>query len=178
MSAREPLGTGMPHHQEVPRAALIGAAVLVLGALGLAAGVRLSGVNIHQAAAPVPRLVRELWFVDQANGAVQVLDAESGQQIATLEPGQDGFVRATLRTFVHERRMRHVGPREPFRLLADGAGRLLLEDRATQRSVELEAFGPTNAAAFARLLTAGHPAARAGAGTAPAETGHPGAHSL
>jgi putative photosynthetic complex assembly protein len=42
----------------------------------------------------------------------------------------------------------------PFRLTDWTDGRLTLEDRSTGRSVELRAFGATNAAAFARLLTA------------------------
>ncbi len=40
----------------------------------------------------------------------------------------------------------------PFRLSAWSDGRLTLEDPATGRAVDLEAFGPTNEATFVRLL--------------------------
>lgn len=138
--------------QEVPRGALLGAGALLAATLTLAAGMRWSGATLHPTA-PVPRLTRSLWFADLPSGGVRVLEAPTARTIAVLAPGTNGFVRATLRTLVQERRTLHVSATEPFRLIADGSGRVVLEDPATGRSIELEAFGPTNAAAFARLLT-------------------------
>jgi len=42
----------------------------------------------------------------------------------------------------------------PFHLALHVDGRLTLEDPVTARTIELEAFGPTNSGAFARLLPA------------------------
>ena len=43
----------------------------------------------------------------------------------------------------------------PFELIARADGRLTLIDTATEARIDLESFGPTNAAVFARLLTLG-----------------------
>ena len=48
----------------------------------------------------------------------------------------------------------------PFRLTRYADGRLALDDPSTGAHVELRAFGPTNEAAFARLLPAGAPTTR------------------
>jgi putative photosynthetic complex assembly protein len=45
----------------------------------------------------------------------------------------------------------------PFRLALHADGRLTLEDPATSRTIELQAFGPANSGAFARLLPANAP---------------------
>lgn len=138
---------------DVPRGALLGAGALILATLTLAATVRLSGAQIRPAPV-VPRYERDLWFLDRPGGAVGVLDARTAREIAVLAPGTNGFVRATVRTMAQERLTRHIDSSEPFHLAADGSGRIVLADPATGRTIELEAFGATNAAAFARLLTA------------------------
>jgi putative photosynthetic complex assembly protein len=51
-----------------------------------------------------------------------------------------------------ERRLRRLFADPPFVLSSHADGRLTLADPATGRSVNLEAFGPDNAGAFARLL--------------------------
>jgi hypothetical protein len=43
----------------------------------------------------------------------------------------------------------------PFQLALHTDGRLTLVDPAINRTIELEAFGPANSGAFARLLTPG-----------------------
>jgi len=72
--------------------------------------------------------------------------------LAVLEPGEGGFVRSTLRSLVRERRRQGVGDGPPFEVSIPGPGQVLLADPATGRRVPLEAFGPTNAAAFARFI--------------------------
>ena len=69
-----------------------------------------------------------------------------------LEPGTNGFVRSTLRTFVRERKAFKVGNELPFRLQRIQNGQLLIRDSATGREVDLWAFGQTNAKAFSRFL--------------------------
>jgi putative photosynthetic complex assembly protein len=138
----------------VPRLPLAGAGVLVLLSLAAVAALRLSGAPPMTVAPSPVTIERQLAFADAAGGGVDVLDARSGQRIAHLKPGSDGFIRATVRSLVRERRAQHLGAETPFVLSSHADGRLTLADPATGRHVNLEAFGPDNAGAFARLLAA------------------------
>ena len=135
-----------------PRGPLLGiGAVLALAILAAAAG-RMTGAATP-AADGAPIVARDLRFADQLDGAVAVIDAAKDQRIATLAPASNGFLRATVRGLVGQRRRENKGADTPFRLTAWQDGRLTLDDPATGRRVELEAFGHTNEAAFARLLS-------------------------
>ena len=90
-------------------------------------------------------------LLQEADGGVVVVDGEA-TGVARLAPGTNGFLRATLRGLVRERRRNGLGAEAPFRLTAHADGRLTLQDAATGRLVDLEAFGATNAGAFAALL--------------------------
>ena len=82
-------------------------------------------------------------------------DARNGSLVALVQPGQDGFLRAALRVMA-QARLREGLPRDPpFRLTRWDNGTLSLDDLASGRRINLEAFGPSNAAAFARLLHQG-----------------------
>lgn len=135
-----------------PRGALLGAAGLVLLALLAAAAGRLAGLapTLVPQAQPVTSI--ELRFADQADGSVAVYAEADGHLVELLPPGSNGFVRGVLRGFARERRRNEVGQAPPFRLTRWSDGRLSLADATTGRTVELEAFGPTNLAAFAGLL--------------------------
>jgi putative photosynthetic complex assembly protein len=96
---------------------------------------------------------------DAADGSITLRDAEHGDLVATVQPGADNFIRATLRGFA-QGRLRAGLPREvPFRLTRFDDGSLRLDDALTGRSVDFGAFGPSNFAAFARLMP-DHGAAR------------------
>lgn len=139
-------------HETLPRGLLLGLAGFALAALLLAAGARLTGVGTsHQDDAP-PVAVRELRFEDRPDGAIAVVDAKNGLLVATADPGTNGFLRSAVRGLVRERKRQGVGAEVPFRLSARADGRLTLEDPATGRRIDLESFGATNAAVFARLL--------------------------
>lgn len=138
--------------QPLPRAPLLGAAALVCATVLTVATVRLAGIEPGTPRDAAAAASRELLFNDRSDGTVEVHDARTHRVVETIAPGNDGFVRATLRTLARERIRQGIGPETPFRLSARTDGRLTLEDPATQRRVDLEAFGPTNAAAFARLL--------------------------
>lgn len=131
------------------------AAVAVLTVAGTAA-VRWSGTTAVPAAQPTvtpTQFVRTLHFGDTADGGVAVRDARSGAVLDTLH-GEQGFVRGVLRAMTRERRIRSVqASTTPFELGIAADGRLKLHDPATGMQLDLEAFGPTNAGAFARLLT-------------------------
>lgn len=135
----------------LPRGALLGAAALIgLSVIG-ATIARLYGLS---ATPPPPAAVietRDLRFADRADGAVVVTDARSGED-QVLAPGTNGFVRGVMRGLAQERLRQGADGTTPFQLTRWSDGRLSLTDPVTHRSVYLEAFGPTNAAAFAALL--------------------------
>ena len=142
--------------QTIPRGLLLSAAALVLIALVAVSAVRLSGTNIHSpdAAAVATRSLR---FEDRPDGGVAVLDARSGREIERVQ-GEAGFLRGALRAMARERRKRDLGNEAAFDLIGRADGRLTLFDPATGERIDLESFGPTNAAVFARLLTLNNPA--------------------
>lgn len=154
MSARIARG-GPGGAPTIPRAALLSMAAVVVLALGSAAAVRLSGVDIREpdAAAVETRLLR---FDDLPDGRIAVVDAASGARVDTVE-GESGFVRGTLRGLARERKRQGLGPEQPFELIGRADGRLTLRDPATGRIVDLESFGPTNAGVFARMLGSASP---------------------
>jgi putative photosynthetic complex assembly protein len=124
--------------------------LLILIAVGLA---RLQGYSAQQAdAATVWQ--RDLIFTDGPAGAVLVIDAQSQKEIAKFE-GEQGFLRSTLRALVRERRREGMGAATPLQLIGRADGRLTLLDPSTQQRIDLEAFGPSNAAVFANLRLAG-----------------------
>ena len=94
---------------------------------------------------------RELRFLDRDDGAV-VVQAADGHEIAVYK-GEQGFLRGTLRGFARTRHLDGLGPEQPFQLSRWSDGRLTIDDKSTGQHVELMAFGPTNVAVFAPLLT-------------------------
>jgi putative photosynthetic complex assembly protein len=64
-------------------------------------------------------------------------------------------LRSTLRALARERHRENIGPQAPFVLVGRTDGRLTLLDPSTGQRIDLEAFGPSNAAVFASLRLAG-----------------------
>ncbi len=127
-------------------AGLMGFVTIVVG-LGRSEGIGLS----HMPPAAIVGSV-DLTPEDRPDGSIVIRDARSRTVIARVEPGQDNFVRATLRGFGQSRLRAGLTPEEPFRLTRFGDGGLELSDPATGRVVNLGAFGPSNFAAFTRLF--------------------------
>jgi putative photosynthetic complex assembly protein len=136
----------------VPRGPLMAIAALVAMSIVAVAGVRMSGVGSTQMPPDSPVAVRDYRFVDRPDGSIGVIDADGGATVMEIEPGTNGFLRSTMRGLARERKRASIDAQVPFRLIAHSDGRLTLEDPATARRVDLGAFGPTNAAAFARLM--------------------------
>jgi len=127
-----------------------GMLLLILMGVGFA---RLQGYSAQEAdAATVWQ--RDLIFTDGPEGTVLVIDASSQKEIAKFE-GEQGFLRSTLRALVRERRREGMGPETPLNLIGRADGRLTLLDPSTRQRIDLEAFGPTNAAVFGNLRFAG-----------------------
>ncbi len=107
-------------------------------------------------ATPVARA--DLLFEDRPDGAVVVRREPDRAVVSVLAPTTNAFVRVTLAGLVRERRREHQPEHgRPFTITRWADGRLTLDDTATHRLIELEAFGPDNEAAFARLLDAAEP---------------------
>lgn len=137
-----------------PRGALIGAAILIATTIALAGTARMTGIGTTRMAAALAVDIREVRFADQRDGSIAVTEAGTDQEIAVIPPGTNGFLRGALRGLARERKRQNLDAGPAFRLVRWADGRLTLEDPATGRVIDLAAFGPTNAGAFANLLTA------------------------
>jgi putative photosynthetic complex assembly protein len=126
----------------------------MLVAVGLA---RWSGLDPRTPDAAV-QWQRDLQFRDVAGGDIAVLDHRTGQQVASFT-GEQGFLRSTLRALARERRRENLSADAPFLLIGRTNGRMTLQDPSTGQRIDLESFGPSNAAVFARLRLAGNEAA-------------------
>jgi putative photosynthetic complex assembly protein len=98
---------------------------------------------------------RSLAFFDETDGTVRVEDAFSGEEIASFEPGTGGFVRSSVRSLVHQRRINGIGRATPFELIEWDNGQLTLRDTTTGTGLELASFGADNRAVFAAMLKQG-----------------------
>ncbi len=142
----------------LPPLVILGAAgVSILAAL---AGNPASGSGANQAGETAAVRLVELQFVDRADGGVDVLDAELEAVIETIRPGEGGFVRATMRGLASERKRTGIPVDPPFHLYETAEGHLILRDPETGRLVALDAFGQTNAGAFAIFLGSSHDASK------------------
>jgi len=136
-----------------PRAPLIGLFAMV----GLSLAAAVAGRMTHTAVVEQPTgslvAARDLRFADGADGSVIITDARDGSPVDVLT-GENGFIRGTLRGLARTRRSEGIGSEDPFHLASWSDGRLTLDDPATGRHLELEAFGSLNTEVFGRLLTA------------------------
>lgn len=138
----------------IPRSVLIGAGLLVATTILLSGIASRTGLGTSEMPASPPIRELELRFEDRSDGAVTVLEAETGRVVAVLPPGSNGFVRGVLRALARERKLREVGPEQPFHLARRADGRLSLTDPSTGQRIDLDSFGPTNLRAFENLLDA------------------------
>jgi putative photosynthetic complex assembly protein len=134
-----------------PRWVLWSVAGILVFTLGAVALVRITGNGPDQLAAATisERLLR---FEDRPGGGVAVIDGETGQLLTTVT-GEQGFFRGALRALTRDRTARKIGSEQPFKLISRTDGRLTLFDPVSGQRVDLESFGPTNAAVFVPFLT-------------------------
>ena len=141
------------HPQTVPRAAIIGAAILMAATVAFAAVARSERLE-HPEPQSVPVESVEVSFEDEPDGALSMTDPTSGHELTRLAPRSNNFVRGVLRGMYRTRKLESVDHGAAFRLSRSSNGRLSLDDPSTGRRVELDSFGPTNSAAFEALLVA------------------------
>lgn len=141
----------MPKIDTFPRWVLWATACLLAFTLGAVALVRITGNGPDQLAAATvsERLLR---FEDSPGGGVAVIDGETGKLLTTVT-GEQGFFRGAIRALARDRIARKIGAEQPFKLISRADGRLTLFDPVSSQRVDLESFGPTNAAVFAQFLT-------------------------
>ncbi len=142
------------HPDPFPKAPLLGAAGVVTIALLAAITPRLLGVGKVTVSPGVPISQHELRFEDAPDGSALVRDAASGSIVIVLAAQTNHFVRGTVRGLVRERRREGIGSVPPFRLSRLADGRLTLEDPATRRRIDLDAFGRSNVGAFSAIMDA------------------------
>jgi putative photosynthetic complex assembly protein len=102
-----------------------------------------------------PAQQRTLRFFDEPDGTVRVEDGATAEVLARYGPGEGGFVRASVRSLVHQRRIRGQGPQVAFELTRWSDGGLTLGDPVTGYTVEVSAFGPINRSVFEQMLPVG-----------------------
>lgn len=146
-------------HEEirVPTGALIGAGLLILLTVLTVAYFRISGQEPTAQIPPSEDVLsaRELKFRDSDNGSVIVFEtgADGTDQVVHEVPsGEGGFIRGVLRSLARARNARGISRDHPFLLELHGSGTLVLEDPQTGQRIDLQAFGPSNIAAFRTLL--------------------------
>lgn len=147
------MASALLRNGSLPRGMVLGTVIVMAGTLVLATLGHDAPVNPAEAGAQ-PTASRDLRFSDRADGAVVVTNAQTGRELDVVEPGTEGFVRGAMRGLVRQRRIAEIGPDMPFRLSVWPDGRITLQDTANGNTMELHAFGRTNAEAFLRLLSA------------------------
>ncbi|MFN3989574.1 MAG: photosynthetic complex assembly protein PuhC [Erythrobacter sp.] len=95
---------------------------------------------------------RAIQFYDEDDGTVRVEDAATGEVVGRFGIGEGGFIRASVRSLVHQRRIRGKGAEVPFTLQGWSDTSLTLIDPVSGRSVEVANFGPDNRMVFANML--------------------------
>jgi putative photosynthetic complex assembly protein len=154
MSETAQVGKGGHHAEKMPRGVLIAAGVLVAFALVATFYGRSADVGVSHMPAAQAYQTLLLHFVDQDDGGIAIRDASDGTVIAKVAPGENGFLRSTMRGFARARKRSDIGADAPFTLTRWTDGTISLTDEKTGRRVDLDAFGPNQTATFAKLLAA------------------------
>jgi putative photosynthetic complex assembly protein len=137
----------------VPRGAILGAVALIVFAIVVAAGGRLTGVGAVRADYVRSVQTTSFRFEDRPDGGISVIAPETGAVVGVVPAGTDGFVRTVLRSLAFDRRRHHAGSEPAFLITKWADGHSTLDDPVTGRRVDLAAFGAANMQTFANLLT-------------------------
>jgi putative photosynthetic complex assembly protein len=143
--------------EQFPRGALIAIGALVGLSLIATTAVRLERLYGPPATplaelAPAPATSVDLRFSDEADGSIRIIRAVDSNLVASVRPGEGGFIRGVMRGLARDRISRHIGAKPPFRLSLNRDGSLWLLDTATGRLIDLDSFGLSNRDSFRNLL--------------------------
>ena len=135
----------------LPRTFLFGAGSAVLATV-IAVAVGVANKAPPQPPTEAPRAALTVRFIDQPDGAISVVNQATGQEMDRIAEGQNGFLTTMLRVIRRDIERTPEVVSMPFRIEAWQDHRVTLTDSATQRSIDVLAFGPTNAEIFVRWL--------------------------
>jgi putative photosynthetic complex assembly protein len=138
-----------PRSRALPIGWLLGLMALTLAAVGMA---RWQGWHDQVPDAPTVWEMT-LKFEDMPDGSVRVRDASNDRTLAVFA-GEQGFLRGSLRAMARQRRVAQAERQAPLVLRGLADGRLVLMDPTHGERIDLDSFGPSNKAVFARLRTA------------------------
>jgi len=136
-----------------PTAFLAAVALVVLTALAVVGSAPWWRAAEAPAQTP-PRLSMLLQFEADSSGNLTVRKVPGGEVVDTLDPDAGGFARTMVRVIRRDLGAGANVDAMPFQLNAWQDGRMALLDTATGRSVDLRAFGPTQAGVFLRWINA------------------------
>ena len=146
-----------PATQKLSPAMLVGVAALMTALLAAVLAARLTGFDAS-AVPPSPVVeMRTLGFRDRPGGVVEIYDWNTQELLERIPSGEGSFLRGVVRSLVRQRRGLDAAT-APFTLSLLADQRLILGDPETGEDIDLNAFGPTNLAVFARLLHEGNAA--------------------
>lgn len=134
---------------KLPLALFFGMAV---AALVLVTGARIAGFSPKQQEAALFQVAesRLLRFEHDVTGEINVIDAATGETIATAD--SEGFIPGVLRGLDRLRRTNKSSTSDAYRLERLNNGQLLLTDTASGVRLDLAAYGQDNARVFATFL--------------------------
>ncbi len=157
-------------HGSVPRGALLGMLGLALAALVGAGVSRTTGIGVTTNLTGSAVEVRDLRFIDQADGSIAVFNDALDQPATRIPAGAGGFIRGILRGMSRGRKLGAISSEAPYRLTRWDDGRMTVSDPATGHSIDLGAFGPDNYGIFRQLFLDTAPAMAGLAATDPASS--------
>ncbi len=143
--------------QSIKKPALLAAAA-ILAVLALVIAMNVIGTQTVDLTLKRSAVItRPLIFRDAPQGAMAVYDQGASAPFIVVPREGNTFMASALRLMGQSRELRSkAGPESPFILTLWNDGKLSLSDPATGDTLELAAYGPTNAKTFAQLLpTAG-----------------------
>lgn len=138
----------------IPKPLLIGLSALILASLTFTAYARISGQPLSSVPPSAPLATEVAVRLDSQFAAGQVV-VRDAQGAVLLELGQDGggFVSTIHRVILRERGLHKVAPDGPIHVRQYENGRIAVFDPATGYEADLMAFGESNIAVFAKLIT-------------------------
>lgn len=128
------------------------AAGLVIASLLVVSAARLAGFSPAQDMGAADVLHSRLIRFDSNAQSVAVVDVQSGTVLART--AQEGFISGVLRGLKRMRQLERADMAAAYRLERMSNGQLLLVDTVSGVTLDLAAYGQSNAAVFAEFLPA------------------------
>lgn len=145
-------GTSPDSTIRVPKGPLYGAAAVIALVFTLAITARTTGLGASREPVSPPVEQRDIRFLSDSGGGLQVYDAATGEMAAYLPAGSNGFIFGMLRGMQQRRAVAGTDPATPYHLARGADGHITLDDPATGMHVAVNSFGPTQIASVGQLF--------------------------